>query len=449
MTTLVKSKFIIYLIIAFPYSTLYGSENTFFGFENRKTRQRVPFELINNLVVINLKVNGQKLRFLLDSGVNTTLLFNNNQITNVETENAKTLVLHGLGQGESVTAYLTEGNTIRLKNLVARNQNILMVDETEFEFARRMGTQIDGIIGYSLLSSGFVTINYSSSYLMFSNFGKKRTNFCKKCYRIPLEFHQNKPYISTTGLSTSEEEFSGKFLIDSGSGDSVWLFDGRQNVNIVDQTFDDFLGRAINGNIFGKRGKIHSLNIGERTIDGVKVAYPELGSLQNLKLMPDRIGSIGGEILRRFQVSFDYNSKLLYLKPNRQTNRPFYYNMAGIEIQHNGVELVSKRITNNMGVKIEDGNNTGGVEVFLQPQFRLELRPVIEIFNVRAGSPGDIAGIKTGDILKKINGQDVSKIKIYNILSMLQKKPGQRLRVVIERRNRPLKFTLTLKKLFD
>lgn len=444
-----KSKFIICLLVAVSYTSLYANGNAFFGFENHKSRQRVPFELINNLVVINLNVNGQKLRFLLDSGVNTTLLFNNNQITSVDTINAKTLVLRGLGQGEPVTAYLATGNTIRLKNLVARNQNILMIDETEFEFARRMGTQVDGVIGYSLLSSGLVTINYSSGYLVFSNFDRIRSNFCKKCYRIPLEFHQNKPYISTSGLSTSEEPFSGKFLVDSGSGDSIWLFEGRRDVDIVDQTFDDFLGRAINGNIFGKRGKIHSLNIGERTIDGVKVAYPELGSLQNLELIPDRIGSIGGEILRRFQVSFDYQNRILYLKPTRQTNRPFYYNMAGIEIQHNGVELIRKRITNNMGVNIENDDSTAGVEVFLQPQFRLELRPVIEIFNVRAGSPADIAGIKTGDILKKINGQDVSKIKIYNILSMLQKRPGQRLRIVVERRNRPLKFTLTLKKLFD
>ncbi|MCY4160299.1 MAG: PDZ domain-containing protein, partial [Flavobacteriaceae bacterium] len=84
----------------------------------------------------------------------------------------------------------------------------------------------------------------------------------------------------------------------------------------------------------------------------------------------------------------------------------------------------------------------------LQPQFQLELIPVIEIFEVRPESPAARVGIQPGDILKRINGTPVSRLKISDIINKLQKKPGQKLRIVVERKNRVLKFNFVLEPLF-
>ncbi len=41
---------------------------------------------------------------------------------------------------------------------------------------------------------------------------------------------------------------------------------------------------------------------------------PDEFSIQHVNLVEDRKGSIGGEIMRRFTVIFDYANKKLYLK---------------------------------------------------------------------------------------------------------------------------------------
>lgn len=46
-----------------------------FVMENNATKVTIPFKLINNLIFIPIKVNGVELNFLLDSGVEETILF--------------------------------------------------------------------------------------------------------------------------------------------------------------------------------------------------------------------------------------------------------------------------------------------------------------------------------------------------------------------------------------
>ena len=431
------------------FMPIYASPGIYFEFSGNKKKQKVGFELINNLIVLPVEVNGQKLRFLLDSGVNTTLIFNNNQIQNPKLDNAKEVLLQGLGDGNPVVAHITTGNTLRIHHLVARQQTILMIDETEFEFAKRMGTQIDGILGYSLFASALITVNYDTEQIKFQKFDHKPKRFCSQCYEIPLEIHDNKPHIHLIGQLSENLPIEGKFLVDSGSGDSIWLFPKTEGVQVIEPIFEDFLGRAINGNIFGQRGKIASVNIGKKTFKGVKVAYPEGENLKHLSILEGRIGSIGGEILKRFRVTFDYLNKKLYFKPLHRKEQPFYYNMSGLEIQHNGVELIRTKITNNLGIKMSEYNQVSSVEVFLQPQFQLELIPVIEIFEVRPESPAARAGVQPGDVLKRINGTSISKLKLSDIINKLQKKPGQKLRIVVERKNRMLKFNFVLEPLFS
>ena len=61
-------------------------------------------------------------------------------------------------------------------------------------------------------------------------------------------------------------------------------------------------------------------------------------------MVPDRIGSVGGEILKRFTVVFDYQNEQMYLKKNKDFNAPFNYNKSGIKIQHNGLQWVQETV---------------------------------------------------------------------------------------------------------
>ncbi|MCR1026571.1 hypothetical protein NQT66_17240 [Cellulophaga baltica] len=44
--------------------------------EEGKRVQKMKFQLINNVIIIPVEVNGSSLSFILDSGVSTPILFN-------------------------------------------------------------------------------------------------------------------------------------------------------------------------------------------------------------------------------------------------------------------------------------------------------------------------------------------------------------------------------------
>lgn len=47
-----------------------------FQMEEGKRVQKMKFQLINNVIIIPVEVNGSSLSFILDSGVSTPILFN-------------------------------------------------------------------------------------------------------------------------------------------------------------------------------------------------------------------------------------------------------------------------------------------------------------------------------------------------------------------------------------
>ena len=73
----------------------------------------IPFQLINNLIFIPLNINGVDLTFLLDSGVNETILFSleNKEINFNDVEKIK---FAGLGETKNIEGLKSENNIVNL-----------------------------------------------------------------------------------------------------------------------------------------------------------------------------------------------------------------------------------------------------------------------------------------------------------------------------------------------
>ena len=68
-----------------------------FSLPEGKDVEKVRFELINNLIIIPIEVNGAKLSFILDSGVSTPILFNVSDQDSVFLKNVSEITIRGLG----------------------------------------------------------------------------------------------------------------------------------------------------------------------------------------------------------------------------------------------------------------------------------------------------------------------------------------------------------------
>ncbi|NDV15365.1 PDZ domain-containing protein [Muricauda sp. TY007] len=413
--------------------------------------QKIKFELINNLIIIPVEVNGTELTFILDSGVSKPILFNLSESDSIPINNVSEVTIRGLGGGEPMKALSSKNNAFKLGEARNYSQDLYVVLDRGINFSTTLGIPVHGIMGYDLFRDFIVEVKYNSKKIKLHNPELYQYKDRRKTQTLPLTVEKRKAYVEGTVLMKDTANVPVKLLVDTGSSDALWLFPApEKGLEIPEKNYEDHLGRGLSGDIFGKRSKINGVRIGDFELEEAKVAFPYLESFQGLESMGDRNGSLGGEVLKRFNIVFDYARGLVTLRKNGNFKDPFQYNLAGIDLQHNGLRYIAESIADVNGiVKEDDADTFGNVQILLENKTRLSLVPEIVVSGIRAGSPAAEAGLREGDVILAVNGKRVHKYKLQEILKMINEREGKRIKVLIERYNRDLLFTFVLKKMFD
>lgn len=412
--------------------------------------EKIRFELINNLVIIPVEINGAELTFILDSGVSKPILFNLSESDSIPINNVSEITIRGLGTGEPMKALSSRSNIFRLGDARNFSQDLYVVLDRDINFSTSLGIPVHGIMGYDLFKDFIVEVNYASHTLKLYNPELYRHKERRNRQILPLSIEKRKAYVEGTVLMKDTANIPVKLLVDTGSSDALWLFhEPAKGLEIPEKNYEDHLGKGLSGDIFGKRTKIKGVKIGGFELKEAKVAFPYRESFAALENWGDRNGSVGGEILKRFNIIFDYSRGLLTLKKNGNFKEPFQYNLAGVELQHNGLRYIAESIAGPGGIVKDDDSSFGNVQILLENKTRLSLVPEIIVSGIRAGSPAAEAGLQEGDVILAVNGKRVHRYKLQEILKMMNEKEGKRVRVLIERYNKDLMFSFVLKKVFD
>lgn len=425
-----------------------------FNIVNGKDKASVRFKLINNLIIIPVEINGVEMSFLLDSGVNKPIMFSLNPGDSLAIEQKERIQLRGLGSGESIQAVKARSDTFKINDIVKLNLELYIILDQDINMSTRLGVPIHGIIGYDVFKDFIVEINYSAEKIKFYNPEKYKYQKCRKCTDLPLTFRNNKPYIDVSVAieDNKEPDVPVKLLIDSGGSDALWLFEDEvKRINIPEKKFDDFLGRGLSGSIYGMRSRVKKFNIGKFTFENAKVAFPDSTAIAYVKSFKERNGSVGGEILKRFKVIFDYGDKRIRLRKSKYFSDPFRYNMSGIELQHNGMRVIRELKKKNNSIHTNygrGGNNTnlGEINIVYEHYSKFSLVKAYEIAEIRKDSPAALVGLKQGDIIISINGHAVDKMSLNKVTGMLEGRENKRMRLKIVRgKETVLKFEFRLK----
>jgi hypothetical protein len=311
-----------------------------------------------------------------------------------------------------------------------------MVVDSKINFSTRMGIPIHGIIGFDLFKDFVIKTDYSSKRITLYRPDTFRKKKCRKCVDIPMRFHNKKPFINVRVASDTEEE-DFLVLLDTGSSDGLWLFDEKGFISEGPKNyFNDFLGLGLSGNIYGKRSKIKKLNIDEFQLEKVTASFPDSNTVKNIKSLPDRKGSLGSEVLRRFTVIMNYREQTMTLKQNSNFDDPFYYNMAGLTLEHDGlipVREVDYFKIDPVTMTKEKREATAIFDVYKSPTLQFFLAPKYVVAEVRPDSPAEEAGIMKGDEVVTINGKASFKYKLYEVIGLFSSKAGRTIYLEISR----------------
>ncbi|WP_282180603.1 aspartyl protease family protein [Maribacter stanieri] len=413
-----------------------------------KKFHKVKFQLINNLIVIPIEVNGSELSFVLDSGVGTPILFNLADQDSIQLNNVTEITINGLGEGDPINALKSTGNFVQLGNAKNTSQNIYVVMDAGINFSPSLGIPVHGIIGYDLFRDFVVDINYINKTIKFydPNLYKYRTS--KNTRVVDMSIIRRKAYLDAFVMINKTDEIPVKMLLDTGSSDAVWLFEDER-IQLPEKHYEDFLGQGLAGNIYGKRTKINHLKIADFILSDAKAAFPDMETFTTITDFGGRNGSLGGEVIKRFNIAFDYTNKKLILTKNSNFDKLFQYNISGIDLQHAGMRYVSERIADANGVVHKDAKSYGNVQIVLQGATRLSLVPEIIVSGIRQGSPAHSAGLREGDVILAVNGKRIHRYKLQEIMHMLNFKKDKKIKVLVERYDNDLLFSFVLKPLFD
>lgn len=430
------------LLIIFFVLTSVNAQDTFF-LDSGRDKVKVPFQLINNLIFISLELNGVPMTFLVDSGVEETILFSLQENEEVRLFQAEKIKLRGLGNDRFIEALKSTQNEVRIsKHLKDDNHTVFIILDEEINFSSVVGIPVNGIIGYQLFKNYLVSIDYAKKKITFSRKSPKELEKIKKHTEIPITVEGYKPYL-IADIQVDTAKIPSKILVDTGNSDALWVFMNQSGApEIPESHFDDFLGRGFSGDIYGKRAKIKEFSIADFKFYNPYAAFPDSASTKNVKMVKNRVGSVGGEILKRFHVIFDYEDRKMYLKKNSNYTDPFSFNMSGLEIHHSGTQWVQETLPmQNSIVKV-------GEESRYQKdnfKYKFVLKPVFEIVSVRKDSPADLAGLRKGDMVLKINDRSTHYMTLQAISRILKSEEGKTIYLDIERDGKKMKFTFKLK----
>lgn len=265
------------------------------------------------------------------------------------------------------------------------------------------GEQIDGIIGYSLFSRYIIKINYDSLQL----------DICSKgTIRYPKGGFLFRPILSTLPVQSArirdEDTHQARFLHDIGAGVCLMLSQDFVDDSSVLQKKRKLWpkdGEGIGGKISMNLTIVKELKLGPYRFRNVPTYIFE--DAFNVTSYPYLGGLIGNDILRRFNVIFNYSKRDIHMVPNTHFRDPFDYSYSGMELY------------------------------FINGQ--------IEMGDIAKGSPAELAGIKQGDIVIAVNNDFSQNFNKYKAALLT---PNTKIKLVLRRNGELVEAEMKVKSIF-
>lgn len=360
---------------------------------------RIPFtQLTGGIVIIDARLGDfpDTLHFVLDTGSSGISLDSSTAAYLKLKPQATDRTIRGIAGIRNVP--FLYGQTLRFPNL---NVDSLDFHVNDYSILTAVyGEQIDGIIGYSLLSRYIVKINYDSLYI----------DICSKgTIRYPKGGYLFKPVIGSLpvqGLRVKDgKTINSRFLYDIGAGVCMMLSrDFVADSSLLDRKRKLLTkeGEGVGGKIDMHVTVIKEVKLGPYRFRSVPTYI--FDDVYNVTSYPLLGGLIGNDILRRFNTILNYDKKDFYLIPNRHYNDPFDYSYSGIELY------------------------------FVQGY--------IVVGDVAKGSTAEAAGLLENDIVIAVNNNFSQNLNQYKIALQV---PNQKIKLIVRRDNELKEITFKVK----
>lgn len=310
-----------------------ATRNDDIHFSDGQRRVELPFELLNQHVYLDGAIDGHPVRLLLDTG----------GVNLVTVATAKRLGLpisgslggSGAGAG-SVEVSFTRARTLTLGTLEQRQPRFFVFPMDEL--AEIEGEPIDGIIGFELFQRFAVTIDYPARRLVVTDADKLEVP--SSAQRVPFTLVERIPVVAG-----EVDGLPARLSIDTGSRVSITAtapFARKHDLAARwSARFTAVTGWGVGGAVRSQPVRVPQVRLGPVVLRDVPgdLFVGDKGALIDTRFD----ANVGGGLLSRFAVTFDYAARVMYLVPGPQAEARGGYDRSGLFLRRRGdsVEVVS------------------------------------------------------------------------------------------------------------
>jgi hypothetical protein len=262
------------------------------------------------------------------------------------------------------------------------------------------GDRIDGIIGYSFISRYVVRLDYDSNRIDV---------FSKGSLKYPKGGHVLRPLMLNipvqTGIVKEHQAYTARFYFDIGAGLCLLLSSDFVQDSSLFSSKKKMLATQAEG--LGGKAAMLITTLKEFRLGPYKfrrVPTYIFDDNYNVTSYPFLGGLIGNDLMRRFNVTLNYDRREIFIIPNKHFREPFDYAYTGLGIYYIEGEVV--------------------------------------ISDVMPDSPAEQAGLKPGDVVVSMNNNLSRNIQVYK--NMLQI-AGEKIKMLVVRNGEPVQVTLKVK----
>jgi hypothetical protein len=372
-----------------------------FAIAGGKGSTSVPFELLNNHIYVEVKLNGKgPFRVLCDTGGANIVTPTLARELGLKSEGA----LQGRGVGEkSEDVGLVKMESLSVGDATLSNQVFAVFPMEAFSAVE--GIPINGLIGYEVFKRFVAKVDYEHHLITLtlpSAFAYKGEGTV-----VPFLFNGHIPQVDG-----AIDGIEGKFDIDTGSRSSVDLLGPFAEKHDLAAHYGARLEAVTGWGVGGAarslvtRAKVLRLGKVEVNAPVTELSLQKKGAF----VSPYVAGNVGAGVLKRFNITFDYPHQQLIFERNANYDKPDVFDRSGMWLNQAG-------------------------ETF-------------EVMDVIAGGPAATAGLKTGDRILAIDSRPVSQLSLPAVRGRFKSEPpGTRLHLTVQSGEQKRDLDLVLKNL--
>jgi len=354
----------------------------YFDFSSHKKKVTIPFRLIRNMVVIQLKINNKgPYNFIMDTGVGLMIITDPQLIDSINIPNKRTLKLRGFGENDAYDAYVTSALQIGIPGLTSYNVSAAILKKDNFGLSNYAGIPIHGLLGYEFFNNLAVKVDFSDTTITV--YRPKDERLFAKGEKIPITIEDYKPFIEANVYLPDGREMKNKLIIDLGAGHPLSLENMSESKEMPKRCIHANLGIGFNGPISGYLSRIQEIELGKYKIKDIISSFPQEDSLQR-SMCVKRDGNLGIGLLKKFIVVFDYFHNAIYLKPGPYFKQPFEHDMSGLEYYADGSSfkhiIISRVEPGSAGDQVGLEKDDEILAINLKPTADMTLEEIDNIF---------------------------------------------------------------------